>query len=70
MNEINETLALAEIDYKDVVCIRYLADRFKSLDNYSINPIDLIKFLNKYKEFLKIEETNSILDAYLKLKES
>lgn len=68
--EIWETLAQAEIDYKDVVCIRYLTDRFKSLENYSINPSDLIKFLNKYKEFLEIEETNNILDAYLKLKES
>jgi hypothetical protein len=68
-NELKETLKQAFIDYKDVVCLRYLNNRFKHFDNYSINPIDLISFLNKYKEFLEIDETNSILDAYLKLKE-
>ncbi len=67
--ELAETLMLAEIDFSDVVCIRYLNDDNAFLYNYPLTSSNLMSFMNKYKQWLEIDDITVLLDGYLELKE-
>lgn len=67
--ELAETLMLAEIDFSDVVCIRYLTENYAFLYNYPLAASNLMCFMNKYRQWLEDEEINSLLDYYLILLE-